>query len=93
MVTLKSYGMKGNKMELHLHDVQSISLKGQEEAGRGEPYKIIRIKINGWQNVITLYCKEDVRLDIPEDLFASIRQDQADNDAQIAAWQDEGGEG
>ena len=90
MATSKSYGMKGkevNKMELQLHNVQSISLKGQEEKDRlDDPYNIIQIKINGWQNVITLYCKEDVKLDIPNDLFPN-------NDAELSAWQDDGGEG
>ena len=86
MATSKSYGMKGkDQMELQLHNVQSISLKSFDHEG-DDPYKVIRIKINGWKNVITLYCKEDVKLDIPNDLFPN-------NDIALSDWQDDGGEG
>jgi hypothetical protein len=81
--------MKGKKMELQLHNVQSISLKSFDHEG-DDPYKIIRIKINGWQNVITLYCKEDVRLDVPNIPF----ENNLDiSEAELDAWQDDGGEG
>jgi hypothetical protein len=86
-------------MELSIHDVESLSLTGENVEG-DDPYKVIRIKINGWKNVITLYCKADIICDSKGwsdpawKKFAGEEPWQDDGkEAELAAWQDDGGEG
>jgi hypothetical protein len=86
--------LKANHMELQLHNVETISIQSFDKGvGRetDDHYKVIRIKINGWQNVITLYCKDDVRIDVPKDEYPKTSVTAWQDD--LAAWQDDGGEG
>ena len=102
--------LKGNQMELQLHNVESISLQSFDQGGGGgeadDRYKIVRIKINGWQNVITLYCKDDVKINLPKDDYFDVSGNVSELHGDIAAktsvtawqddlasWQDDGGEG
>ena len=81
-------------MELQLHNVETISLQSFDKGAEretGDKYKIVRIKINGWQNVITLYCKDDVKIDVLKDEYPKTLVTAWQDD--LAAWQDDGGEG
>jgi len=101
--------LKGNQMELQLHNVETISLQSFDKGAEretGDQYKIVRIKINGWQNVITLYCKDDVKINLPKDDYFDVSGNVSELHGDIAAktsvtawqddlaaWQDDGGEG
>ena len=81
-------------MELQLHNVETISLQSFDKGAEretGDQYKIVRIKINGWQNVITLYCKDDVKIDVIKEEYSKTSVTAWQDD--LAAWQDDGGEG
>jgi len=81
-------------MELQLHNVESVSVQSFDQGSGRETddhYKIVRIKINGWQNVITLYCKDDVKIDLLTDESPKTSVTAWQDD--LAAWQDNGGEG
>lgn len=49
-------------MELHIHDVKK--LKAEFVDTPKNSYKVLRIKINGWSSVITLYCENDLEFDL-----------------------------
>ena len=101
--------LKANHMELQLHNVETISIQSFDKGvGRetDDHYKVIRIKINGWQNVITLYCKDDVKINLPKDDYFDVSGNVSELHGDIAAktsvtawqddlasWQDDGGEG
>ena len=82
--------LTGNQMELQLHNVESISLQSFDQGGGGggeadDRYKIVRIKINGWQNVITLYCKDDVKINLPKDDYFDVSGNVSEPHGDIAA--------
>jgi len=62
-------------MELSIHDVEELSMEGSYaysspaswKCGFGKEKKI-KIKINGYDNCITLYCKHDAKVNISGDI-------------------------
>ena len=51
-------------MELQIHNVKTLSLKAEIVDTPKDSYKVLRIKINGWSSVITLYCEKELELDL-----------------------------
>ena len=56
-------------IDLSIHDVENISVKATYLEFQGENMKIVKIKINGWDNCITLHCKNSVDIDVSDALY------------------------
>jgi hypothetical protein len=56
-------------MDLSIHDVKKISVKATYLKLDNATVKIVKIKINGWDNCINLYCKDDISIDVSDALY------------------------
>tara|TARA_R100001132_G_C3194087_1_gene44598 strand:- start:174 stop:362 length:189 start_codon:yes stop_codon:yes gene_type:complete len=56
-------------IDLSIHDVENISVKATYLELKGENMKIVKIKINGWDNCINLHCKNGVEIDVSDALY------------------------
>ena len=59
-------------MDLSIHDVENISVKATYIEYKGANMKIVKIKINGWDNCINLHCKNSVDIDVSDALYFKI---------------------
>ena len=55
-------------MNLQIHDVKELSMEGGYVYSDDGKDKKIKIKINGYDNYITLFCKHDVKVSITGDV-------------------------
>jgi len=57
-------------MDLQIHDVKELSIEGGYVYSDEGKDKKIKIKINGYDNYITLYCTDDVKVGVTTGVFS-----------------------
>ena len=76
-------------MDLQIHDVRELSMEGGYVYGDGGTDigwkgKKIKIKINGYDNYITLYCEHDAKVSITGDIVH--RRNEGTNTHRLNLW-------
>ena len=71
-------------MDLQIHDVKELSIEGGYVYSDEGKDKKIKVKINGYDNYITLYCEHDAKVSITGDIVH--RRNEGTNTHRLNLW-------